>query len=295
MMTVSEGEASIALDSLNAIRAHYPDADLWLLDDCSEDGTAEQVERWARMNKARFHRNPVRRGYRGNAHCIFRLFHLIASSGQPYGMVIKLDPDTRIVRPGLAELLASRQAAEGPGIVGACWHSPDGRVRRTVKKQLITAIDLSPIGPDHLRKLRVGWPFYARWALRGLVRGHLPGWHALGALYAIDGGLVSALEAEGYWTAIPPDFHALLHSEDLLVSLGVAAIGGRLIDINPPGQTPTWLQYLPPVPWTAEEMVSGGLLAVHPLKRGEPGDTIRRRLWELVPGSSPHVGPSAPD
>ena len=42
-MTVAEGEAAMAIDSLEALRSFYPDADLWLLDDCSTDGTGEAV------------------------------------------------------------------------------------------------------------------------------------------------------------------------------------------------------------------------------------------------------------
>lgn len=285
VMTVAEGEGAIAIDSLDAVRACYPGADLWLLDDCSTDGTAERVEAWARTHGASFHRNPVRRGYYGNAHSIFRLMHLVAGSGRDYRWVMKLDPDTRLIQPGLEGLLASRFAAEGRGIIGSCWFSPDGRRRRTVKKHWLAVVDLLPVGPSWDRHtVRIGWPFFAPWVLRGLARGHLPGWHALGALYAIDGETVRELDRRGYWTSIGDNFRAVLHSEDLLVSLGVAATGGRLIDINPPGRVATWLQYRPPLPLSAEQLVEQGILAVHPIKSGSVGDALRRRLWELVPG-----------
>lgn len=283
IMTVAEGEAAMAIDSLNAIVAFYPAADLWLLDDCTTDGTADQVGAWARDHGATFLRNAVRRGYYGISHSVFRLMHLVASSGRDYRRVLKFDPDTRLVQPGLFELLTERFAAEGRGIVGSCWRAPDGRRRRTVKKHFLALLDLMPAGPHwDRRRIRVGWPFFAPWLLRALARGHLPGWHSLGALYAIDGETVRELERQGYWTAIHDDFRAVLHSEDLLVSLGVAAAGGRLIDINPPGRTPTWLQFRPPIPLSPEEIVQRGVLAVHPIKGGAEGAELRRRLWELA-------------
>src|SRR5882672_4453044 len=90
VMAIAAGEAEIAIDSLEAVRAFYPRADLWLLDDCTTDGTADRVGEWARLNGARFQRNPVHRGYYGNAHSIFRLMHLAATSGREYRWVLKL-------------------------------------------------------------------------------------------------------------------------------------------------------------------------------------------------------------
>jgi hypothetical protein len=290
IMTVAEGEAAMAIDTLESVRAFYPSADFWLLDDHSTDGTAERVGVWAQDHGASFARNEVRRGYYGNAHSIFRLMRQVATSGRVYRWVLKLDPDTRLVQPGLAQLLAARFGAEGPGIVGSCWHAPDGRRRRTLKKHWLALLDMMPVGLHRdRRRLRVGWPFFAPWVLRGLIRGHLPGWHSLGALYAINGSLVQDLEGQGYWSAIPDDFRAILHSEDLLVSLGVAAVGGRLIDINPSGQTPTWLQYRPPLPVSAEQIVERGILVVHPVKGTPIGDAMRERLWELVGKPGPRV------
>jgi alpha-glucuronidase len=70
----------------------------------------------------------------------------------------------------------------------------------------------------------------------------------------------------------------------LLVSIGVKAVGHALIDINDPVSCgiQTWLQYPPPFPLSAQEVVARRYLAIHPVKNTPEGRALRAELRRLL-------------
>ena len=160
-----------------------------------------------------------------------------------------------------------------------------GHIRRNM------LVDLLPIGPHKTwRAVRVGWPYWARYLLPARRHGYIFGEHVLGALAAIHGDTLRALARSGF-LAVPEGFRALTVQMDVLLGLGVRAVGHRLIDLDEdPSRATVWLQFLPPVPVDAEVLIARGMLAVHPVKATPQGNAMRA-VFAQNRGS---VAPAAP-
>jgi hypothetical protein len=280
VMVVGPGESEIALDSLDRIAAFEPEAEAWVLDDCTDDGTYEALVRWGRGHaRSRILQNPESRGYRGIARSMFGMLSEIAAEPGVPGLVVKIDPDTCLLAPGVCDLMRGRLAAGGAGMVGAYRMSPTGAMREFGRIRRNMLLDLLPVGLHKDRQsVRVGRPYWAPFVSRARRNGYELGEHVLGALSGLHGATLRGLRDAGF-LAIPDDYRALTVEEDVLLGLGAKAIGHQLMDINAdPAKPDVWIQFRPPVPIGADELLRRGIRAVHPVKMSADGRAMRANL-----------------
>jgi hypothetical protein len=278
VMVVGPGEGKIAVDSLDSIAAFERDAEAWVLDDCTLDGTYDTLVRWSADHpRSRILRNPEPRGYRGIARSMFSLLSAIAAEPIVPGLVIKIDPDTCVIGSGVVDLIRRRLAAEGPGIVGAYRVAANGSAREFGRIRRNMILDLLPIGIHKDRhSIRVGRPFWARYLAAARRNGYHFGEHVLGALSGIHGATIRALGAAGYFESLPADYRALTVEEDVLLGLAAKAVGHQLLDINvDPANPDVWIQFRPPLPIDAAQLLQRGIRAVHPVKLSPEGEAMR--------------------
>jgi len=276
-MAVGPGEGRIALDTLESIATFFPDASRWILDDCTSDGTFTALEQWVALRGGHLLRNETPRGYRGIAASSFSLLETIAREEPAVEIAIKVDPDTCLLGGDLLQRIRARFATDGPGVVGAYRLGVRGRQRvfGHIRRNMLIDL-LLPVGPHKTwRTIRVGWPYWARYLRAARRHGYVFGEHVLGALAAIHGDTLRAL-VRSRFLDVPDGFRALTVQMDVLLGLGVRAVGHRLIDLDLDPEHPTvWLQFLPPVPESPEALIARGMLAVHPVKATPEGDAMR--------------------
>jgi hypothetical protein len=282
-MAVGPGEASMAIDTLDSIAAFFPQASRWILDDCTSDGTYPALRQWVATHGGRLFRNARPRGYRGIAGSFYSLLSAIAREEPTVQMAIKIDPDTCLLGGDLLDRIRSRFAAHGPGVVGAYRIGAGGRAREFSRIRRNMLVDLwLPVGPHKTwRAVRMGRPYWARYLSPAIRHGYVFGEHVLGALAAIHGETLHALVKSGFLD-VPANFRALTVQMDVLLGLGVRAVGHQLMDLDdaPPNPPSVWLQFLPPVPVDANTLVERGMLAVHPVKATPEGDAMREVFRE---------------
>ncbi len=280
VMVVGPGESEIAVDSLDRIAAFEPEAEAWVLDDCTRDGTYEALVHWGRGHpQSRILRNPEARGYRGIARSVFGVLSQIAAEPGVPGLIVKIDPDTCLIAPGVPALMRTRLAAAGPGIVGAYRVRPGGAIREFGRLRRNMLLDLLPVGLHKDRQsVRVGRPYWASFVPLARQNGYEFGEHALGALSGLHGATLLGLRDAGF-LAIPDDYRALTVEEDVLLGLGAKTIGHQLIEINADPVNPdVWIQFRPPVPIGADDLIQRGIRAVHPVKMSADGKIMRANL-----------------
>jgi hypothetical protein len=292
-MAVGPGEGRIALDTLDSVATFFPGASRWILDDHTSDGTYAMLEQWVAAHGGHLIRNTRHRGYRGIAASSFGLLETIARREPGVEIAIKIDPDTCLLGGDLLERIRARFAASGPGIVGAFRVGAGGRRRVFGHIRRNMLIDFLPVGPHKTwRAVRVGWPYWTRYVMAARRHGYVFGEHVLGALAAIHGDTLRAL-ADARFLAVPDDFRALTVQMDVLLGLGVRAVGHRLIDLDEgAAQASVWLQFLPPVPLGADALIARGMLAVHPVKATPDGDAMREvfaRHRESATAAAPYA------
>jgi hypothetical protein len=287
VMLVGPREGDIAVDTLSHALQLYPASRACVRDDATRDGTFEALRTFAEAHENRvcLSRNATARGYFGMTPSLFAIYEHAWRAHPELDLVIKLDPDACILRPGLDELAHKKFAQFGPGMLGSYRISPAGTIRVHSMHAKSIAKDFLLIGRDSATaRLRCGVPFYARYFVRALLHGYVPGHTVLRGLYILHGDTLRRLGRAGFWSAVPE--HASCHtkSEDTLVSMGVKAVGHALIDINNPasGRVETWLQYAPPFPWPADTVVANKYLAIHPLKNTPEANQLRAELRRVL-------------
>lgn len=119
---VGPSEGLMAHDSLESDRAYYPNADIWIVDDCTTDGTYECLARWTVAFGARLLRISHSLRYVGLVNSVSRLSSVIAASGifyikkrlgrWPIERVQRLETATRTRRRSLESLASSWRGSE---------------------------------------------------------------------------------------------------------------------------------------------------------------------------------------
>jgi hypothetical protein len=279
-MVVGPQEAEMAIDTLDGIASFYPRAALWVREDRTSDGTWEKLNEWSE-DKPLVHlsRNPVTQGLDGVAWTVCHLFHQIAESNSAPAVVVKIDPDGIVLRPGLVEAFRQKFAEHGPGMCGSYKFGPDGSRRRLHMHVRTFLYDMLPIGKGHARSFRSKPVYYWKYLIRALRNGYSLGEHVLGGIYALDGRTLIALEKSGFLTAIPLHHKNCARAEDVTIALGTNAAGHALISLNDyPEKVVAWLKAFTPLGITPEEVWDRKYLAVHPVKRKDAD--IRRFFRE---------------
>jgi hypothetical protein len=280
-MVVGPGEAAIALNSLSIAERLFPEAEFWILDDSTTDGTYDRVSAWAALRgaKAFLLRNHLPRGYNGLIASIFTLLSSIHATDRSYRFVVKMDPDALIIRATFADVVERRFARFGPGMVGAYRRGADGGRRPiSTRQQVKILLDAFPVGLDRgTGKIRLGSVFYTRFIPAALRSGYALGENVLGGLYCLHAETLRALIEAGFIRELPQPWKSQLKEEDILISLAVRSVGHALVDINDDidGRV-AWLQYQAPLPLSAGEVVDRAIAALHPVKSEH--DEIRRRV-----------------
>ena len=278
LMVVGPGEGALATDTLESIAAWEPSAGTYVLDDCTSDGTHAALTQWAAAHPGvRVLRNPRPRGYRGIATSVFSLLEIIARDSRVPELVVKVDPDTCLIGPGVADLMRHWFAAAGPGIVGPYRVAANGGARTFGRLRRNMLLDLLPLGVHKDRRsIRVGLPFWAPYLSRARHHGYEMGEHVLGALSGMHGETLRAIHDSGFLAEISDRYRALTVEEDVLLGLATKAVGHQLIDIAPdPRDAQVWIQFRPPIPQTATTLLERGMLAVHPVKASPEGEAMR--------------------
>jgi len=288
-MVVGPDEGVLAADTLDSIMACEPASDIWMLDDCTTDGTYELLNQWAAAHPGtRVLRNPTRRGYRGIATSVFSLLEAIAQQPPVPDLIIKVDPDTFLIATGTVDLMRRRFAEVGPGIVGPYRIGANGGARTFGRLRRNMLLDLLPLGVHKDRhSVRVGFPFWAGYLSAARRHGYEMGEHVLGALSGMHGDTLRAIHDSGFLAAIPDPYRALTVEEDVLLGLATKSVGHQLIDItHDPAEARVWIQFRPPIPQTASALLERHMLAVHPLKASAEGEAMRAALRARCAGES---------
>ena len=280
-MCIGPGEAEMAIDNLDAIRQLYPDAVAWVRDDMTDDGTWEKVSGWIAKTGSNtlLSRNPSRFGYHG----IMRTFgHLLleVAPSRP-DMLIKIDPDTVLIRGGLDRIFQDRFAQNGPGMSGSYQISPTGARRKFRNHAAMVLLDLLPVGPKKkLCRMRWGPTSYATFILKALTHGYRPGEHVQGGLYAIHGFTLQKLLNSGFLEAIAFGRSGMVWTEDVMLGMGTKAVGDRLSSLNENLlHAPSHIQAFRPLNISDDRLRDPCLLAVHPVKRED--HLLRSTLRDL--------------
>lgn len=284
-MIVSPGEGGIALDAIHTILRAYPGSRIWLRDDCTGDGTFEQLQSVAREHPDRIDlvRNPVSMGLKGLPVSVFRSFAHVCRSGAELEMLVKVDPDVLVMSNDIVRFARAKFAEQGPGIIGSYRISATRARRSNTTFRLRFLLDLFPIGFDRQHKrIRFGVPFYTRFLLKAFRHGYLLGRHVLGAFYIVHGDTLRALDQAGFWTSIPDMGSREMKWDDALVGIGPWFVGHKLIDLHQEANAKFWIQLKNPLPLSAEQIVAARYLAVHPLKNDAAGSALRARLAGLT-------------
>ena len=283
-MIVSPGEGGLALDAIHTILHAYPGARIWLRDDCTRDGTFDQLQSVASAHTdcVDLVRNPVSLGLKGLPVSVFRSFAHICRSGAELEMLIKVDPDVLLTGQDIVYYAQARFAEQGPGIIGSYRLSATKARRSNTTFRLRFLLDLFPLGFDRQhRRIRFGLPFYTRYLLKAFRHGYLLGRHVLGAFYIVHGDTLRALDQAGFWTSIPELGSREMKWDDALVGIGPWYVGHKLIDLHQQVDSRFWIQLKNPLPLSAEEIIAARYQAVHPLKNDPAGTALRSRLAAL--------------
>lgn len=267
-MLVGPGEAEMAIDTVEGILEFYPTAAIWMRDDRTSDGTWEKLSQWAEGRAVHLSRNPIRQGYFGIAKSLSDLLLLIIAAGKVPEIVIKIDTDAILIRPGLVEVFQQKFAEKGPGACGSYDVAPDGSKRRGDGHARTFLLDMLPFGLGHGRTFRWKRVFYLPYLIQARQNGYILGEHILGAILAIHGSTLMALERNGFLASIPEKHNCCMRPEDVLISMAVKSVGHQLISVNDyPEKVVAWLRAFRPLGITQEEAWDRKLLAVHPIKK----------------------------
>jgi hypothetical protein len=266
-MVVGPGEAEIAIDTLEGILHFYPNAELWIRNDKSSDGTWEALDKWAKGKAVHLSRNPVIQGYHGIAKSFCDLLLAIVESGTTPEFVVKIDPDAVLLKRGLVEAFQAKFATLGPGLCGVYKIGADGGLRDTRMHFRDILMDSLPIGLGHDRAIRWKLIFYFKHLIRALRHGYAIGENIQGGTMALHGRTLAALAESGF-LAVPTRYIGRLRFEDILLALGAKSVGHGLHSINDhPDKVVAWVRPGRLHGFTADELLDKGYFVVHPIKK----------------------------
>jgi hypothetical protein len=155
MTFVYEADRNIAIDLMDSVKRSIGEAeiDVFMTDDASPSHVGEEIATWCRaegMNAVCF-RDEESVGYRGAIERTLKLLRVIANKPEPYDLILRIDTDALVIRPGLGEAL-KKICTSRNGLYGVT-HS------MRFKDRVGLLIDLLPIG-------------FKRKAVRGREIGH---------------------------------------------------------------------------------------------------------------------------
>jgi hypothetical protein len=292
LMPVGPGEAEIAVNNIKMIGNFYPSAWIVAVDDCTSDGTYEELRRHTSIDRLILLRNAEPAGYLMLINTfVFGVREIMKRIGN-IAFVIRLDADCAVLGPGLDEAFRLSFSKCKTGIVGQYKFTDEGTRRDWGHMKRKAYMDLMPIGlaktarrDARWNKIRIGWPPYIRHLLKAkVVSGYEMAENIFGPCYAIHGSTLEKMERSGFLNAVSQKFECAMHEDELLVSLGAKSVGDDLHDISELGFPKiTHLRYTTPPRLSPSDLIKSGAAVAHSLKqnRAEMRE-YRRELMQLV-------------
>ncbi len=287
LLCVCEGEEAIARDSARYLLLSLKpfEVDFYIVDDGSPSDVGESVAALCREQGCETSVTKLSHslGYRGNGQRIFIGLSMIADSGIEYDIIIKLDPDTLVVREDLGRSLAEH-CVGGTGIWGITYPM---RVRGRVP----LLADLIPFG---FRRKRDGQQIQRRWELRRLypvwwwrfgVKAFLNGFRfrfAGGPFYVITGRTLRTMHEQGFLRADHRYRHGLFFQEDIIASMASFACGHGLHDF--PDIESRWGEPMINQSEDAYTILARRHFFLHPLKNDPASNALRKAVIEKAWG-----------
>ena len=293
MLSVCEGEQEMALDAAvsfaRAVDGHH--LSVFLIDDASKSDVAQTVtEALQRLGiETKSHRLELPLGFRGCARRTVYGLDMIAELG-PYDMVVKMDPDTLVLRKEVGHVLTTRCIRQ-TGVHG---------FRRSMEwhHRLILLADLLPFGlrrrkddgvmqrSVEFRRARPVW--WGRWGWRAIRCGFRFQFCG-GGFYAIHGHTLERIASHGWLKDAMCGEDGLVGSEeDVMVAILAKAAGEDVHEFQMDGLPRGTLKL--GAEQTGQSIVDNGYCIVHPLK-GKEHDVERRTYLRSACGFDTATAP----
>lgn len=285
-MKVCEGEYDIAWDALTSLAQSCKGADitLFVLDDASPSRVGKRLA-------DKFHEtthNPVdclelprSLGFRGSAQRAFLGLDRIASSGEEFDIVVKIDSDALVVRDDLGDFL-EKSCPNGLGLYG------EGREMRG-RDRLLFLADYLPMGFKResidgviQRKWQLSRTYPVWWSdvgTRALLNGFR--FHFIpGCFWYLGGKTLQKLKEVGYLSRDQSNY-GFVFNDDLLLTTAVYAINHPVVDLTT--ISPHWQESMAMSEDTPLAVVKQlHPYVVHPLKDRPKAWERRRELKPLL-------------
>jgi hypothetical protein len=283
LMSVCEGDKAIAREAASALIRGSAGAkfDVFILDDASPSRVgemlAEHCGKLPGVLSTGVKLLPAPVGFRGGVTRVILQLQWIASVGTPYDIVMKIDPDSLVVREDFLDSFRHDIVRRGGRGLWSIAHP--NRFRDVV----LFLADLLPAG---FRRKTVGTIIQRDWELSRMrpVWWSDIGWRALfhgyrfryshGAFYAFGGETFREIARRGYLDRLVIGRHGFVTSEeDPMATVLTRAVGDPLIDLNQ--LVPNWGIAFLGSQARAEEVLSSGTYLVHPIKDNDSGRKLR--------------------
>jgi hypothetical protein len=251
----------------SSLHRHEPDAWLYAVDDCSARNVRplERDDRFQLLRRWRPSSYPT--GLTGLLLGAFRY----ALTHYDFNVLLKIDTDAMLLRPGVFEAAERAFAADGRlGMAGSYLADTRGESERHRYAWLV------PILEAEAKRDRV----FGEALAAAKANGYADGEHVQGGVYVVSRAALTAIDERGYlrWR---PRRRVLLY-DDMVMSIFVRAAGFSLGELTDPH--PTIRSAPNSLPLTLEEIAAERPAAVHTLKRGLDGegqDEVRAFLTGL--------------
>jgi hypothetical protein len=270
LMVVCEGEFGIACDALNSVAAACANNECvaYIVDDASASLVGERVLETVKRTRGvsgqclRLRRSL---GFHGMAERLFFGLKQIADHGTRFDLIVKLDPDTLVVRRDFGQFLAENCA--GPRGLSGEMHEmlprlklsflldqlPFGFRRKSTGGVMQHGGELSRFAP-------VWWSDIGRKAIGGGFRFR----YVPGCFFVLGGETLRTLDRSGY-LARSQARHGLLFNDDLILTACVYALRHPVIDFSQ--KSPHWgSSMFMPEETPLDTVLRHAPYVVHPLK-----------------------------
>ncbi len=285
-MKVCEGEYEMGLSALQSLIRSCQDNELFffVLDDASPSRVGQRLaDQFQRLTgeAANCLELPKSLGYRGSGQRAFMGLHHIATCGEDFDAVVKIDTDALVIRKDLGQFI-SEVCADGIGLYSEAY-------AMRIRDRILYLADLIPFGFKRKKldgviqrqwQLKRTYPvWWADFGIKALLSGFrfrfIPG-----SFWFIGGKTLQQLEAIGYLSRDQSQY-GFVFNDDLLLTSAVYAIHHPVVDLSK--IYPQWDQFLMAGEGIPLELIlSHKPYVIHPLKDHPEAWQRRQELLELA-------------
>lgn len=288
MTFVYEADRHIAFDLLDSVLRSCEDAeiDVFLTDDASPSHLGNKIVAWcqeAGVNVICL-RDEQNLGFRGAIYRTLRLLKTIANHPKTYDVILRIDSDALVIRPGLGTAL-QKLCTDRNGLYGVIQYMRS-------KDRIGLLLDLLPIGlkrrAQQGRRIEQSYTlsrFSPVWwwkiGIQGFMRGFRFGF-VQGSCYVLGGDVPRKLLQRGLLHHYNAQRFGLITSEeDVIVTLMCTAAGLPIYEIDQVDPT-----------WQAVNSIGSAVLSkpldqipyvIHPLKPTAQDEELRTKIKTYFP------------